>query len=61
MSGVQDLRAGTLSAFIVLAALVHRQRTGEGQYIDLSSSECLSTLIGPELMEYTMSGSGNGR
>lgn len=56
MSGVQDLRAGTLSAFIVLAALVHRQKTGEGQYIDLSSSECLSTLIGPELMEYTMNG-----
>lgn len=54
MSGVQDLRAGTLSAFIVLAALINRQNTGEGQYIDLSSSECLSTLIGPELMEYTM-------
>lgn len=56
MSGVQDLRAGTASAFIVLAALIHRQKTGEGQYIDLSSSECLSTLIGPELMEYTMNG-----
>lgn len=56
MSGVQDLRAGTLSAFIVLAALLHRQKTGEGQYIDLSSSECLSTLIGPELMEFTMNG-----
>lgn len=54
MSGVQDLRVGTLSAFITLAALVHRQKTGEGQYIDLSSSECMSTLIGPELMEYTM-------
>lgn len=54
MSGVQDLRAGTLSAFILLAALVNRQNTGEGQYIDLSSSECLSTLIGPELMEFTM-------
>lgn len=56
MSGVQDLRAGTLSAFIVLAALLHRQKTGEGQYIDLSSSEALSTLIGPELMEFTMNG-----
>ncbi len=56
MSGVQDLRVGTLSAFITLAALVHRQETGEGQYIDLSSSECMSTLVGPELMEYTMNG-----
>lgn len=54
MSGVQDMRAATTSAFILLAALIHRQNTGEGQYIDLSSSECLSTLVGPELMEYTM-------
>lgn len=54
MSGVQDMRAGTASAFIVLAALYNKKRTGEGQYIDLSSSECLSSLIGPELMDYTM-------
>ncbi|TBL76305.1 CaiB/BaiF CoA transferase family protein [Paenibacillus thalictri] len=54
MSGVMDLRVGTMSAFAILAALLHRQKTGEGQYIDLSSSECISSLIGPELMEYTM-------
>lgn len=54
MSGVQDMRAGTISAFALIAALLHRQKTGEGQYIDLSSSECLSTLVGPELMDYTM-------
>lgn len=54
MSGVQDMRAGTVSAFALIATLLHRQKTGEGQYIDLSSSECLSTLVGPELMEYTM-------
>lgn len=54
MSGVMDLRVGTVSAFALLAALVHRQKTGEGQYIDLSSSECVSTLVGAELMQYTM-------
>jgi len=54
MSGVMDLRVGTVSAFALLAALIHRQKTGEGQYIDLSSSECVSTLVGPQLMEYTM-------
>jgi benzylsuccinate CoA-transferase BbsF subunit len=54
MSGVMDLRIGTASAFAVLAALLHRQETGEGQYIDLSSSECISALVGPQLMEYTM-------
>jgi benzylsuccinate CoA-transferase BbsF subunit len=54
MSGVMDLRVGTTSAFAILAALLHRQKTGEGQYIDLSSSECVSVLVGAELMEYTM-------
>lgn len=61
MSGVQDMRAGTASAFIVLAALYNKKRTGEGQYIDLSSSECLSSLIGPELMDYTMNRRSPGR
>lgn len=54
MSGVMDLRVGTASAFAVLAALLHRKKTGEGQHIDLSSSECVSCLVGPELMEYSM-------
>ena len=54
MSGVMDLRVGTVSAFALLAALIHRRKTGEGQYIDLSSSECISALVGPQLMEYTM-------
>jgi benzylsuccinate CoA-transferase BbsF subunit len=54
MSGVMDLRIGTASAFALLSALIHRQKTGEGQYIDLSSSECVSVLVGAELMEYTM-------
>jgi benzylsuccinate CoA-transferase BbsF subunit len=54
MSGVMDLRVGTVSAFALLAALIHRQKTGEGQYIDLSSSECVSALVGSELIEYTM-------
>jgi benzylsuccinate CoA-transferase BbsF subunit len=54
MSGVMDLRVGTASAFVILAALIHRQKTGEGQYIDLSSSECVSALVGAQLMQYTM-------
>jgi benzylsuccinate CoA-transferase BbsF subunit len=56
MSGVQDMRVATISAFILITALIHRQKTGEGQYIDLSSSECLSSLVGSEIMDYTMNG-----
>ena len=61
MSGVQDMRVGTMSAFLLLMALVHRRKTGEGMYVDLSSSECMSSLIGPELMDYTMNGRSEGR
>ena len=61
MSGVMDLRVGTAVAFAVLAALLHKQKTGEGQYIDLSSSECVSALIGANLMDYTMNEHSPGR
>lgn len=55
-SGVMDLRAGTTAAVAVLTALVHRQKTGEGQYIDLSCSESVGVLVGPELFEYALNG-----
>ncbi|MGN1002011.1 MAG: CaiB/BaiF CoA transferase family protein [Oscillospiraceae bacterium] len=55
-SGVMDLRAGTTAAVAVLTALVHRQKTGEGQYIDLSCSESVGVLVGPELFEYSLNG-----
>ena len=61
MSGVQDLRAATQAAYAILAALYHRKKTGEGQYVDCSSSECITTLVGNEMMEYTMNGRSLGR
>lgn len=54
MSGVMDLRVGTMAASAIISALIYRKKTGEGQYIDLSSSECVSSLIGAELLEYPM-------
>jgi benzylsuccinate CoA-transferase BbsF subunit len=51
-----DARSGTAAAFAVLMALVMRQRTGQGQYIDLSSCEALNSLIGDRVIEYMMSG-----
>ena len=56
LSGAVDLRVGTTSAFAILAALCYRQRTGKGQYIDLSSTEAISTLIGEKLLEYSITG-----
>lgn len=56
MSGVQDLRVSVAAAFIIITALINRKKTGKGTYIDVSSSECLSDLVGPQLMAYTMNG-----
>jgi benzylsuccinate CoA-transferase BbsF subunit len=60
MAGEIDLLSATTSTFAILAALIHRIETGEGQYIDLSSSETVSVLIGEVLMDYTMNGRVQG-
>lgn len=45
-----DYRSGNALAIAVLAALHHRDRTGEGQYIDLSSTEVvIANAPGPLL------------
>jgi crotonobetainyl-CoA:carnitine CoA-transferase CaiB-like acyl-CoA transferase len=49
---------GGLSACpALLAALLHRQRTGEGQYIDLAQVECLFPLLAPWMIEHALTGS----
>jgi crotonobetainyl-CoA:carnitine CoA-transferase CaiB-like acyl-CoA transferase len=45
-----DAVAGLYCAIAILAALEHRDRTGSGQYIDLSEYEAVCTLIGPALL-----------
>ena len=45
-----DPVAGLHAAFAILAALEFRDRTGKGQYIDLSQYEAMCTLIGPTLL-----------
>jgi len=48
-------------AFALLAALHYRQRTGRGQYIDLSQIESTAALLGGPLLEYTATGHLIGR
>lgn len=54
--GVADPNASLHGAVAVLAALYHRERTGEGQYIDLSQLEALVSTLGEAILEYTMAG-----
>jgi benzylsuccinate CoA-transferase BbsF subunit len=61
LSGAVDLRVGTTSAFAILAALYHRARTGQGQYIDLSSTEAVCAMIGDTFLEYAMNRRSPGR
>lgn len=61
LSGAIDLRVGTTSAFAILAALYHHARTGQGQNIDLSSTEAISAMIGDTFLEYTMNRRSPGR
>lgn len=51
-----DLLAGSDAAMAVLAALLRRQRTGEGCTIDISMVESMSRFMSPRLMPYLGSG-----
>lgn len=46
-----DLVSGLYGVMAILGALEYRNRTGHGQYIDLSEYEAVCTTIGPALME----------
>lgn len=53
---VTDALAGAMGAFAILAALQKRERTGEGDYIDLSQIETLSNGIAAELVDAQLNG-----
>ena len=55
-SAYSDAVAGMAGAQAVLLALIHRSRTGRGQWIDLSQMEALSSLLGPLPLEVSANG-----
>ena len=40
----------------ILLALVHRERTGEGQWVDMACTEAGASLNGPNLLDFTVNG-----
>ena len=51
-----DHHGANFMAIAILAALTHRERTGEGQWVDMSCTEAGATLLGPALLDYTVNG-----
>jgi crotonobetainyl-CoA:carnitine CoA-transferase CaiB-like acyl-CoA transferase len=51
-----DSTAGAAMVLACLAALHHRERTGEGQFIDVSAVEAMTSLIGDSLHAWSVTG-----
>ncbi len=49
-----DYIAARYNAVAILAALEHRRRTGEGQYIDQSQAEAAFHFLAPELLDFAL-------
>jgi crotonobetainyl-CoA:carnitine CoA-transferase CaiB-like acyl-CoA transferase len=55
-----DAIASRYNAVAILAALEHRRRTGEGQYIDLSQTEAALHFLTPAFLDWTLNGRAQG-
>lgn len=60
-----DSTVGAAAAYAAVVALVHRELSGEGQFVDVSAVETLSSMIGDCLLEQSLTGkrlgpNGNG-
>ncbi|MEO8539960.1 MAG: CoA transferase [bacterium] len=51
-----DYIAPKYTAAAIVAALDHRRRTGQGQYIDLSQAECSQQFLAPALLDLATNG-----
>lgn len=55
-SAYVDLQVSYSIVFLLMAALIHRERTGEGQYIDLSMYQIGVTMVGDAALNYAANG-----
>jgi crotonobetainyl-CoA:carnitine CoA-transferase CaiB-like acyl-CoA transferase len=51
-----DYIAPSYGALAILAALHYRERTGKGQYIDISQAETAASMLGPAHLEFLVTG-----
>jgi benzylsuccinate CoA-transferase BbsF subunit len=60
-SAYTDYVSPRFIAAAILAALEHRRRTGEGQYVDLAQAEASLHFLAPALLDYEVNGRVAGR
>lgn len=58
---VTDVFTGLYAAIAILGALTHRERTGEGQWIDLSLLDTQVAVLANQALNYLVSGRPPGR
>jgi len=58
--GIGDANAAIQGVIALLAALWHRERTGEGQFIDLSQIEAATALMAAPIAEHQLTGRVRG-
>jgi len=58
---VADIFTGVYAATAILAALVQRGRTGEGQHIDMSLLDVATSIMANQAMNYLTTGTPPGR
>ncbi len=56
-----DNTGGYYAAMAILTAIFHRNRTGQGQYLDLAQVEAAINLTGPAILEAEVNGRPNRR
>ncbi len=56
VAAYSDYVAPRFTLATLLAALEHRDRTGEGQYIDLSQAEACIHFLAPAILDYSVNG-----
>jgi crotonobetainyl-CoA:carnitine CoA-transferase CaiB-like acyl-CoA transferase len=56
-----DHQGANFMVIAVLAGLRHRDRTGEGQWIDISCTDAGALLNGPALLDYSVNGRASRR
>jgi crotonobetainyl-CoA:carnitine CoA-transferase CaiB-like acyl-CoA transferase len=51
-----DHAGGVTGAVAILAALEHKAKTGEGQWVDLGQLEAMAALMGPVFLDHAVNG-----